>query len=270
MTLRGRFRAISVFKWGSRAGRKKTLSPVVLSLSSELPREDLAVTVVERHRMGVGGGQGTGVVVGMLALSPASSCSAGFLVQEKNACAKQLGSQTVGLRTGFSISTARPWTGCTTSLASIPKSETALRRARPREVLASLHPQPERAPPAPTSHPDVTPGGRGKVSYLPTSHAHPHTHPHILHTLEHNTYCPHTHTQTHLILAKVPTLTSHTCTHLYTFVHTFILTYRKYTHTHAAARVESMLEAEATSLLVQEAKICSVGLKALSPTSDLS
>lgn len=60
MTLRGRFRAISVFKWGSRAGRKKTLSPVVLSLSSELPREDLAVTVVERHRMGVGGGAGNG------------------------------------------------------------------------------------------------------------------------------------------------------------------------------------------------------------------
>lgn len=55
MTLRGRFRAISVFKWGSRAGRKKTLSPVVLSLSSELPREDLAVTVVERH-FEVGGG----------------------------------------------------------------------------------------------------------------------------------------------------------------------------------------------------------------------
>lgn len=68
MTLRGRFRAISVFKWGSRAGRKKTLSPVVLSLSSELPR-DLAVTVVERRRMGLGGGGGeTGVVVGMLAL----------------------------------------------------------------------------------------------------------------------------------------------------------------------------------------------------------
>lgn len=62
MTLRGQFRAISVSKLGSRAGRKRTLSPVVLSLSSELPRGDLAVTAVERHRRGMGG------IAGMIAL----------------------------------------------------------------------------------------------------------------------------------------------------------------------------------------------------------
>lgn len=157
--------------------------------------------------------------MGMLALSPASSCSAGFLVQEKNACAKQLGSQTVGLRTGFSISTARPWTGCTTSLASIPKSETALRRARPREVLASLHPQPERAPPLPPRTQMLPRGAEAKCHTC-----RPHT---LIHTLTH-TYFTHSST-THIALIHTLRHTSssrrfphspytpvHTCTHSYT------------------------------------------------------
>lgn len=154
--------------------------------------------------------------MGMLALSPASSCSAGFLVQEKNACAKQLGSQTVGLRTGFSISTARPWTGCTTSLASIPKSETALRRARPREVLASLHPQPERAPPRSHLAPRCYPGGqRQSVILADLTRSSTHSPTHTSHTRAQHILPSYTHSDT-----PHPREGSHThLTHLYTLVH---------------------------------------------------
>lgn len=149
-----------------------------------------------------------------------SSCSAGFLVLEKNACAKQLASQTVGLQTGFSIGTVRLWAGCITSLASIPKSETALRRACPCEVLASLCPS-LKGPPAPTSHPppDVQMLPQGAEAQCHTCQ--PHT---LIHALTH-TYLTHLsttyilHSYTHSDIPH-PHEGSHAhLTHLYTLVH---------------------------------------------------